>query len=53
MEKKIKENPKKIAKLVLAQARLGIKAALAGDSLGRVAAGVNIQKNLKALALAK
>ena len=40
-------------KLLAAQFKQGVEAAKTGDIFGRVAAGINIQKNLKALASLK
>ena len=39
-----------LKKLILVQAREGVKAAVAGDTWKRMAAGVNFQHNLASLA---
>lgn len=45
-----KTKPEVLTRLLKKQVLAGVKAAVAGDSLGRVAAGISIQKNLKVLA---
>ena len=50
MRKVNKSKITSVTKLIRSQLEGGITAALTGDSFERVAAGINVQKNLKVLA---